>query len=196
MERTKRRILTGLCLAGITFAMPAFAQEMPKTAKRTVKGAPTTTTEALHGTVVFVEGKRLVVRMSTGELRTFDVPEHRRFLIDGKELAVADLKPGTSLTATITTTTTPVTERTTTVGTGTVWFVSGNTVMLTLPNNETRMYKVSESYRFIVNGQKATVHDLRKGMTVSAEKIVEEPRTELASNISVTGQAPPPPKAR
>ena len=56
------------------------------------------------------------------------------------------------------------------------------------------MYKVAESYRFIVDGMSASVHDLRKGMTVSAQRIVEEPRTEIASNTTVTGEAPPPPK--
>src|SRR6185369_6191586 len=103
-------------------------------------------------------------------------------------------KVGTKLHATVSTTKTSVTDRTTTVGTGKVWFVSGNTVILTLPNNENRMYKVAESYRFIVDGQKATVHDLRKGMTVSAEKIVEEPRVEIATDTTVTGSAPPPPR--
>ena len=53
------------------------------------------------------------------------------------------------------------------------------------------MYKVAESYRFIIDGQKASVHDLRKGMTVSAEKIVEAPRTEIAQDTVVTGHAPP-----
>ena len=127
-------------------------------------------------------------------MRTFTPPASRRFIIDGQEVGLSDLKPGTKLKATITTTKTSVTDRTTTVGTGKVWFVSGNTVILTLPNNENRMYKVAESYRFMVDGQKATVHDLRKGMTVSAEKIVEEPRVEIASNTTVTGSAPPPPR--
>jgi LPXTG-motif cell wall-anchored protein len=54
------------------------------------------------------------------------------------------------------------------------------------------MYKVKDSYRFNVGGQPASVHDLRKGMVIAAEKIVEEPTTEIASNTTVTGQAPPP----
>jgi hypothetical protein len=72
-----------------------------------------------------------------------------------------------------------------------VWFVAGNTVILTLPNNENRTYKVKDDYNFTVNGRKATVFDLRKGMTVYAQKIVEEPKTEIASNTMVTGEAPP-----
>jgi LPXTG-motif cell wall-anchored protein len=192
MQKTVRRILIGLCAAPMVLGL--MAQEMPRTTKQSVKGAASAKTEQLRGTVVFVEGNRLVVKMSTGDLRTFEVPDERRFIIDGKELKVNELQPGTTLTATVTTTTTPVTERTTTIGTGKVWFVSGNSVILTLPNNENRMYKVNENYRFMVNGQKASVHDLRKGMTIAAEKIVEEPRTEIASNVAVTGSAPPRPQ--
>jgi hypothetical protein len=194
MKAIVRRAITGVSLALFTFTCLAVAQPMPKTTKEEVKGQADVKTEKLHGTVVFVEGNKLVVRMSTGDIRNFDVPDSRRFIVDGKELRVNELKPGTTLTATVTTTTTPVTERTTTIGTGKVWWVSGNTVIITLPNNENRQYKVSEAYRFTVEGKPASVHDLRRGMMISAQKIVEEPRTEMASNIAVTGQAPPPPE--
>ena len=192
MKTTVRSILIGSCAVLLSSAL--LAQPMPQTRKEAIKGAAETTTQEISGTVIQAEGKTLVVRLSTGEIRTFEPPESRRFIIDGKEVGLSELKPGTKLHATVTTTRTSVTDRTTTVGTGKVWFVSGNNVILTLPNNENRMYKVAESYRFIVDGQKATVHDLRKGMTVSAEKIVEEPRVEIASNTTVTGSAPPPPR--
>lgn len=194
MTTTVRRILTVSGLALTTFTCLAVAQpQMPKTTKERIEGTASVKTEQLRGTVAYVEGNTLVVKMSSGDIREFNVPESRRFIVDGQELTVQQLKPGTRLTATVTTTTTPVTERTTTIGTGKVWFVSGNTVILTLPNNENRQYKVNESYRFNVEGRKASVHDLRKGMIISAEKIVEEPKTEIASNTTVTGQAPPPP---
>lgn len=192
MTTTIRGILLGSCVVLLGSAL--LAQPMPQTRKEAIKGAAATTTEEVRGTVVLVEGKTLVVRLSTGEIRNFEPPASRRFIIDGNEVGLNDLKPGTKLKATVTTTKTSITDRTTTVGTGKVWFVSGNTVILTLPNNENRMYKVAESYRFTVDGQKATVHDLRKGMTVAAEKIVEEPRVEIASNTTVTGSAPPPPR--
>jgi LPXTG-motif cell wall-anchored protein len=196
MTTTIRKVLTQLGTTITVFTISsaiATAQQMPTTTTEHVKGAATETTQHLSGTVVQVDGNDLLVRMSTGGFRNFMVPESRKFMVDGQELSVHDLKPGTRLTATVTTTNTPVTERTTTVGSGKVWFVQGNTVILTLPNNENRMYKVQDSYRFNINGQKASVHDLRKGMTVSAEKIVESPKTEMASNMEVTGHAPPPP---
>ena len=132
--------------------------------------------------------------MAASGYQEFNVPESSKFNIDRQELLVHDLKSGTRLTATVTTTSTPVTERTTTVGSGKVWHVQGNTVILTLPNGENHLYKVSDSYRFTVNGQPASVHDLRKGMVISAQKIVEEPKTEIASTTEVTGHAPPQPK--
>src|SRR5579863_6268434 len=181
MTKTARRILLGLCIA-LTFTLLATAQQqMPQTTKESVAGTPTVKTEQLHGSVIQVEGNHLAVRMSTGQVRTFDVPESRRFVIDGRELTVGELRPGTKLKATVTTTTTPITDRTRTIGTGKVWFVSGNTVIITLPNNENRQYTVNENYRFNVEGRKASVHELRKGMIISAEKIVEAPRTELSS---------------
>jgi len=105
-------------------------------------------------------------------------------------VGVRDLTPGTRLNATITKTTTPVTVRTTTVGTGRVWYVAGTSVILTLPNGENKQYKVQPDYRFTVNGKPASVFELRRGMTVSAEKIVEEPTVEIATNTQVVGSAP------
>jgi hypothetical protein len=189
MSKGFRAFLIGLCCAGVAAILPA--QQMPHVTKQSISGKSTLTKEKFHGTVVEAEGNHLVVRMSSGNIRIFEVPVHRTFIIDGRELTANDLKPGTTLTATVTTIKTPVVDRTTTVGSGKVFHVSGNTVILTLPNNENRMYKVPESYRFVVDGQPASVSELRKGMVVSAQKIVEEPRTELASHTKVIGSGPP-----
>jgi len=166
-------------------------QQLPQTTRESIKGKTAVNTEQLKGTVEYVEGNHLVVRTADGNIREFNVPESRKFTIDGRDLTVHDLKRGTQLSATVTTTTTSVTDRTTTVGTGTVWWVAGKTVIITLPNGENRTYTVEDSFKFNVEGNKtANVSDLKKGMKISAEKIVEEPRTEIVSNTVVTGQAP------
>jgi hypothetical protein len=185
-------VLTGIAAGSVMVLMTGVAQQqMPVTTKESIKSEASVTTAQLHGRVEYVEGNHLVVRMTNGNIREFDVPESRRFTIDGRDLTVHDLKPGTKLSATVTTTTTPVTDRTTTVGTGTVWWVAGKTVIITLPNGENRTYKVADNFKFSVEGNKtANVYDLRKGMKVSAQRIVEEPRTEIVSNTVVTGQAP------
>ena len=185
-------VLTRMAIGSVMVLMTGVAQQkMPETTKESVKGKASVTTEQLHGTVEYVEGNDLVVRMTDGSIREFHVPETRKFTIDGRDLTVHELKRGTKLSATVTTTTTPVTDRTTTVGMGTVWWVAGKTVIITLPNGENRTYTVKDDYRFNVEGNKnATVSDLKKGMKISAERIVEEPRTEIVSNTVVTGQAP------
>jgi len=191
------RILTASTAILVAFAMVSMTataqQQMPRTTKESIKGNASITTKQLHGTVDYVEGNNLVVRMTDGGIRKFNVPETRKFIIDGREVTIHDLKPGTKLRAIVTTTATPITERTMTVGTGTVWWVSGNTVILTLPNGENRTYIVKDDYKFNLEDNKdATVADLKKGMRVSAQKIVEEPTMEIASNTVVIGQAPPP----
>lgn len=187
-----RKMMIGTCLTfAISMLLTATAGAQPQTSTEQTKGAPTVATKELKGVVAYVSGNDLVVKMSTGDVRTFHVPESRKFIIDGQELSVHELQPGTKLTATVTTTTTPVMVRTTTVGSGKVFFIAPPNVILTLPNGENRQYKVKDSYKFTVNGQPATVFDLRKGMTVSAEKIVEEPKSEIASDTRVMGHAPP-----
>jgi hypothetical protein len=185
---TSTAIVAAFTMASVTVTAQ---QQIPQTAKEVIKGTASIKTEQLQGTVEYVEGNTLLVRMTDGAIREFNVPESRKFIIDGREVTVHDLKPGTKLSAAVTTTVTPVTERTTTVGTGTVWWVGGKTVILKLPNGENKEYTVEDHYKFNIEGNKdATVFDLRKGMKVSAEKIVEEPRTEIVSNTIVTGQTP------
>jgi len=166
--------------------------QTPETMTEVKTGNPTVTTYELNGEVEYVEGNSLVVKMSDGELKTFNVPESRRFIVDGRELTVHELVPGTKLKATVTTTATPITVRTITVESGTVWHVMGNVVILTLPNGVNKQFLVKDDTRFTVNGNPATVRDLAKGMIVFAEKIVEEPTTEITIDTTVVGQAPAP----
>jgi hypothetical protein len=186
-----RNACMAVCAVTLSFAL-AFAQ--PTTTKSTTPTGAATTTQEVTGTVLAVDGNNLVLRMSTGEIRNVVAPESARALIDGKEVAAKDLKVGTKLKATITTTTTSVVDRTVTVGSGKVFFVNGPYVILTLPNNENRQYKVADSYKFMVDGKPASVYQLKKGMKVSAEKIVEEPRVVVTANRVITGEAPPPVK--
>jgi hypothetical protein len=147
----------------------------------------TSTTGTLHCEVVQVQGTNLVVKMESGELRAFNVNPERRFIVDGKPLAVGQLKPGTVLTATFTSTPpagAPVTEVR-----GKVWYVAGNAVILTLPDGTNKSYNVPASFQFDVNGQPATVRDLRKGMNVMAHKIPELPAVEFCYDVEITGTA-------
>ena len=183
----RRAIVT--TLAVLSVAGTLHAQTTPKT--ETVKGAPNVETVKVTGEVVRVSGNWLLVKMEpVGNYSLFNVPPGREFIIDGQKKAVGDLQPGTVLTGMVTKTTTPVTVRTTSTLNGTVWWAQGNYVILTLESGENKEYKVPESYKFMVEGKEATVHDLKQGQKVTATKIVEEPRTEIATTTTITGKAP------
>jgi len=190
---TTRRILIGLCMTVTLFVfLAALAAAQTKTTEN-IQGAATVSTQELNGTVMYVAGNTLVAKMSSGETRMFNIQEGRKFIIDGQELSINQLKVGTKLTATYTTTNTPVTVRTKTVIDGKVWYVGAPYVILTLPNGENKQYKVPQNVKMTANGEPSSVFQLKKGMTVHAEKIVEEPTSVISMDTRIVGQAPPPP---
>jgi hypothetical protein len=79
---------------GLTFVGASFAQT-----------TTSATVNARKFEVISVDGDQLVVRDDKGT-STITVPDGFRFTVDGKALAVGDLKPGMKRTAVVTTTTT------------------------------------------------------------------------------------------
>ncbi len=150
-----------------------------------------TTTEVRSGTVLYVEGNDLVVKLSTGETKHFDVPEDFRFDVDGKQLSVHELKPGTVLTRTITTTTMPSSVKTTEIKKGTVWAVQPPSVIVTMADGKNRKYKVPDWFRFDVDGKKVSVYELKKGMNLTATIVHENEATVVETTSGeVSGSAP------
>jgi len=145
------------------------------------------TTGKMTCEVVQVEGSYLAVKLEGGAVQVFNVNPERRFIVDGAPLTVDQLKPGTILTATYTSTP-PVGAPVTTV-TGKVWYALGNTVILTLPDGTNKSYTVPPSFKFIVNDEPASVSDLRKGMWVTANRIPEPPAVAFRNDIEITGSS-------
>jgi LPXTG-motif cell wall-anchored protein len=181
-----------VCLA---FTLSMSAQVETKTTTTSDKAMVSTKVES--GTVVTVSGNDLVVQMSDGTMRHFaNVPESARITVDGKQLGIHDLQPGMKLERTITTTTVPKTITTVQSVTGKVWHVSPpNSVILTLEDGTNQSFKIPKGQKFNVNGQMTDAWGLRKGMNISATKVVEVPVTEVEEQRKVTGSMPPPPPA-
>lgn len=135
--------------------------------------------------VVQVNGTYLVVKLRSGELQVFNVSPERKFIVDGMPLTVDHLKPGTILTVAYTSTL-PAGAPVTTV-TGKVWYVSGHTVILTLPDGTNQSFNVPPSFEFVVNDKPMSVGDLRKGMKVTAKKIPQPPAVAFRDDIVITG---------
>ena len=184
----RHSIVTALAVLGI--AGNAYAQATPPQTER-IAGQAQVETLKMTGEVVRVSGNWLLMKMEPlGNYSLFNVKPGREFIIDGQKRMISDLKPGTTLTGMITKTTTPVTVRTTSTLEGTVWWAQNDYVILTLANGENKEFKVPPSYQFMVEGKPATVHELKQGMKVSATKIVEEPTTEISTDVAVTGKSP------
>jgi hypothetical protein len=160
----------------------------------TTQGQAAVETKVERGEVVNVSGNDLVVKMEDGQIRNFpDVPESAKITVNGQQLSVHDLKPGMKLERTITTTTTPQTVTTVKKVTGRVWQVMPpSSVILTLEDGTNEQFSIPQGQKFNIDGRDVDAFGLRKGMTISATKIVTVPATVVAQQSKVTGEMPPP----
>jgi hypothetical protein len=66
---------------------------------------------------------------------------------------------------------------------------------LTLEDGKNQSFKIPKGQKFTINGQETDAFGLRKGMTVTAQQVTEEPEVVYAREVKRTGSAPPPPPA-
>ena len=143
-------------------------------------------TEVKRGTVLYAKGNSVMVREPSGDM-LYTVPEDFRVNVDGRDLPVAQLEPGTELIATITTITRPRTVQTTQVIRGTVWQVMGNNLMVTMESGEQRQADVPVGFKFVVDGEEKGVNELKRGMKLSATIIQEKQERVTESTTVVHG---------
>ena len=122
-----------------------------------------------------------------------DLGENFRFQVDGRELTVHEMTPGTKLSQEIHTVTTPQEVTTLRTVEGKVWQVNGPHLILSFPSGENKAYTVPDGIVFHINGEDKTVFDLRKGMDISATVLTVAPLQSASMHTVVTGQAPPRP---
>ena len=187
----RRNVLLGLALLGAT----GLALAQVKTETATEAGRPLQAVEVERGEVWYVSGNDLVVKMEDGTLRNFmNVPDDVRATVDGKQLSVRELKPGMKLQRTITTTLTPSVITSVQTVTGTVFSVSPpKSVVLSLEDGTNQKFDIPAGQTFEVQGKTVDAFGLKRGMKVSAAKIVQTPATTTTQQRSVTGSMPPPP---
>ena len=188
---------TGLAVAFVCITLTFALSAQVQTTTTTDKGAAAKTVTVEKGEVVYISGNSVVVKMADGSIRHFDnVPDSARVTVDGKQLGVRDLQVGMKLQRTITTTTVPETITTVQSVTGTVWHVSPpGSVILTLEDGKNQEFKIPSGQKFSVDGQMVDAWGLKKGMRISATKVVEVPQQVVTQQRKVTGTMPPPPPA-
>jgi hypothetical protein len=172
-------------------AAGAFAQDTTTASVR--KGEPSYEAAVKNAEIVYVEGNDMVLKLESGRIEHVVVPSDEKFNINGREVTVRELKSGTRLTQTITTTTTPHYVTTVRNLKGKVWHVNApGSVIVTLPDHTNVLYRVPAHAKFIINGRPMTVFDLKKGMKIDATIVTEEPKSVVEFSKANVGQAPAP----
>jgi hypothetical protein len=196
-SRTHITVWLMLAAAVAFFAVTVSMSAQVQTQTSTTAGASSKEVSVESGEVVHVSGNDLVVKMSDGTIRHFpNVSESARVSVDGQQLGVHDLKPGMKLQRTITVTKTPTVVTTVKTVTGKVWHVQPpNTVILTLEDNSHQEFTIPKDQKFNVDGQMTDAWGLKKGMKITATKVVEEPIDVYEHHQHLSGTMPPPPPA-
>ena len=196
--RSSKTVLQCLLAGGavcVAFSLPAAAQV--KSTETVEHGSPNKQVVIERGEVVYVSGNDLVVKMEDGSLRNFfDVPDSTTITVDGRQLNVHQLKPGMKVERQTVTTSTPRTITKVETVTGKVWQVTPpRSVILTLEDGTNQAFKIPKGQKFTIDGQETDAFGLKKGMTVSAQRITEVPETVVTQEVKRTGTMPPPPPA-
>ena len=196
VSRTILHSLMAVAAGTVLLAFPAAMNAQVDTTTKVATNGPVVKQVSVQtGTVVLVSGNDLWVKDSAGQIRHFpNVPESARVTVGGQQLGIHDLKPGMTIQRTIITTTTPKVTTTVQTVTGTVWNVNPPTsVILTLDDNTNQRFTIPKGQTFNINGQTMDAFGLRKGMKISATKVVEVPETVVTQKKILAGTMPPPP---
>lgn len=153
--------------------------------------AQETTLEVRNGTVVATSADQLVVKMTDGTYELIAIPPGFMFNVNGQNVPLSDLKPGTELTAEITTKTTPIVVRTTQVRNAEVLKVAGGNLWVKNSEGKIKTYNIPDDFRFVnVEGKEIALSDLRPGDRLTAEIVYKTEHTETAREVKVSGIAP------
>lgn len=193
MNRFNKANLFSKGAGAIVLALVALgtAAAQDSTVTSITHGQPSFDTQVKNAEIVYVEGNDLVLKLENGRVEHLVVPDSDRFTIDGKQVGVHELVPGTKLTQTITTTTTPRYVNSVRTIEGKVWHANApKSLILTLPDNKNQTFNVPNDAKFTIDGKEKTVFDLKKGMKVKATIVTDEEHTIVESNKVAFGQAP------
>jgi len=161
-----------------------------------IASAQTTTTEVRQGKVLYVSNNQLLVELSDGSTQLFDVPPDFRFDVDGQMLTVDQLKPGTILTQTVTTTTTPEVVKTTEVRNADIVQRIGQTVIYRDEQRQIhRITGIPEGWVVFKDGKPVPIEALAGGDRVTAYIVHKTTEMMTEEDMKVAGMAPEAPAA-
>jgi hypothetical protein len=191
MMRASCRACRVFIIGTAALSLAAGAAAQATQTKETVPGgAAKAKTAEVKGVLVATGSNWLIAKDAAGNYKLYNVEPGRKAIIDGVPKTLDQLKVGTMLTSTATTTETPLINRTTTITKGTVFWAAPKSVIVTDDKGENKQYDVPSGFKFDVEGKQMEAMELRPGMKLTATKIVEEPLSVITKDVVVTGVAP------
>ena len=194
-------VILGLGLLAVSAAV-ATAQQ-PGTTKTTQTGQAQTSmsSHTVNATVVSVNGNKVVGKDASGKATEYTIPDGFKFQFEGRDIGVAELKPGMHVSAKITTTTTTTPVYVTEIKSGKVLAVSGTNIIVRGPQGN-RVFSnqdaVKRNAKIMRNGQEVFISDLRPNDIFTAVIVTDmEPRVvtdrEVQAMVSAAPQPAPAP---
>ena len=116
-------------------------------------------TKVKSGLVIGKTSHSVVLKMDDGVVRELEVPPGRTAMVDGKEVGLADLKLGTTLSATFHTIAKPVEVKTVTIKNGEVVKVAGAN-LTTKEKDGFHNYLVPAGFKFLVDGRETGIESI------------------------------------
>ena len=188
MKQIGRYMLTSFAVLALTgFVGISLAQQ--KTVEHRQTGPAKITVDTRDTTVAYIEGNHLVVRLANGSLEAIRIPPEERFNIEGQKLALHELKPGMTLTDEVFTTERPMMVKTVEITEGKVFHASPHRLVIHTKEGEAMDYKIPEWATIKINGEEKSLHELKRGQTITATITTEEPMTVIDQEKRSHGHA-------
>jgi len=181
MNRISKWVLAAAAVVAVLASGVARAQE-------------TKSTRTVNFEVISVDGSKVVYRTDGGAVKEVTLPPDFKFTVDGKEMTLADAKPGMKGTAVVTTTTKSEPVTVTEVKNGEVMAVAGNAIIVR-GQNGLKQYTVNDvndrNVTIYKDGQRVELSQLRPGDRLTATIITRHPpKTVTTNDIKATASSP------
>ena len=167
-------------LVGVLLAVGVASAQQPSATTTTQMGTPetTTSTRVINATVVSVNGNKVVGKDASGKATEYTIPDGFKFQFEGRDIGVADLKPGMKVSATVTTTTTTTPVTVTEIRKGKVLAVVGDDVIVRGPQGVRRFSNQDARARnatIMRDGKQISLSDLHVGDVFTAVIVTDHP---------------------
>ena len=170
-----KSVKPALAIAACVVCLPSVALAQPTS---------TTETRTVQFEIVGVDGNKVFVKGPQGSREYVAAPD-QMFTVDGKEVGVADLKPGMKGTAKITTTTKVIPVHVTEVKNGEVVQANGNSIIVRTADG-IKMFSekdmTNRNIEIMKDGKAASISDLRQGDKLTATIVTQGTPKVLTEN--------------